>query len=70
MSKIEELTHQKINNIDVIEIAMAGNKRYILAFNSAMNIKNNQSNTFTSNGSKYQFYGRFKLFEINFLSLL
>jgi hypothetical protein len=64
VSKLEKLTHQKIKNIDVIEIGMVGNKRYLLAFNSATNIKNNQSNTFTSNGSKYQFYGRFKLFQI------
>ena len=64
VSKVQKLLHQKIKNIDVVAISLEGNKRYLLAFNSAENIKSNQSNTFSFNGSTYQFDGRFKLFEI------
>ena len=64
VSKVQQLTHQKINNIDLVEIILSGNKHYLLAFNSTDEIKSNQSNTFSFNGSKYQFDGRFKLFNI------
>ena len=64
VSKVQQLTHTKINNIDLVEIILSGNKHYLLAFNAADKIKNNQLNTFSFNGSKYQFDGRFKLFNI------
>jgi len=64
VSSIKKLSHQKAKDIDVVEIIFEGDKRYLLAFNSAENIKSNQSNTFSFNGSTYQFDGRFKLFEI------
>lgn len=64
VSKIEKLSHKKIKNIDVVEIIFTGDKRYLLAFNSAENIKENQLNKFSFNGSKYQFNGRFKFLEI------
>ena len=64
VSKVQQLTHTKINNIDLVEIILSGNKHYLLAFNAANKIKNNQLNTFSFNGSKYQFDGRFKLFNI------
>ena len=64
VSKVQQLTHQKINNIDLVEIILSGNKHYLLAFNSTDEIKSNQLNTFSFNGSKYQFDGRFKLFNI------
>lgn len=64
VSKVEKLSHKKIKNIDVVEISLEGNQRYLLAFNSAKNIKSNQSNSFIFNGSTYQFDGRFKLFKI------
>lgn len=65
VSKIEKLTHQKEKDVDVIEILFAGDKRYLLAFNATKNIKNKKVNTFSFNGAKYQFDGRFKLFELN-----
>lgn len=64
VSKIRNLSHRRYNNIDVVEISITGDKYYLLAFNSAKNINNRQSNTFSSNGIKYQFDGRFKLFKI------
>ena len=64
VSKVQQLTHKKINNIDLVEIILSGNKHYLLAFNATDKIKNNQLNTFSFNGSKYQFDGRFKLFNI------
>jgi len=64
VSKVQKLSHEKINNIDLVEIILSGNKQYLFAFNSAEKIKNNQLNTFSFNGSKYQFDGRFKLFNI------
>lgn len=64
VSTIEKLSHKKINNIDVVAISFEGNKRYLLAFNSTESFKSNQSNTFSFDGSTYQFDGRFKLFEI------
>ena len=74
VSKVQKLSHQKDNNIDIIEIGLAGDKHYLLAFNateieseieSENNTKNNQVNKFSFNGAKYQFTGRFKFFEIN-----
>ncbi len=64
VSKIQKLSHHKAENIDVVEILFEGNISYLLAFNSAENIKSNQSNSFIFNGSTYQFDGRFKLFKI------
>ena len=64
VSKVQQLTHKKINNIDLVEIILSGNKHYLLAFNATDKIKNKQLNTFSFNGSKYQFDGRFKLFNI------
>jgi len=61
VSSVQTLSHQKIDNIDVVEIILSGNKHYLLAFNT---IEKNQLNTFSFNGSKYKFDGRFKLFEI------
>ena len=64
VSKVQKLSHKKVKNIDVVAISLEGNKRYLLAFNSAKNVKANQPNTFSFNGSTYQFDGRFKFFEI------
>ncbi|XQW87019.1 heparinase II/III domain-containing protein [Thalassotalea piscium] len=64
VSKIQKLSHQQDNNIDILEIVLRGNKRYLLAFNSAENLTNHLVNTFSFNGASYQFDGRFKLFEI------
>ncbi|ASP48646.1 alginate lyase [Cognaticolwellia beringensis] len=64
VSSIENLSHQKVNNIDVVEINFVGNQRYLLAFNSANNIEKEQSNSFSVNGINYKFEGRFKLFSI------
>lgn len=64
VSKIEKLSHQKYENIDVVEIKFSGDKRYLLAFNTAKNIQDNQLNTFSFNGSEYQFNGRFTFLEI------
>ena len=64
VSSIENLSHQKVNNIDVVEISFVGNQRYLLAFNSANNIEKEQSNSFSVNGINYKFEGRFKLFSI------
>ena len=64
VSSIKALAHQKIKNIDVVDISFKSGERYVLAFNAAEKIKSNQINTFLFNGSKYQFEGRFKLFEI------
>ncbi|ASP50014.1 heparinase II/III domain-containing protein [Cognaticolwellia beringensis] len=61
VSKVEALTYKKINNIDLVDIVFSNNKHYLLAVNTT---KNNQLNTFSFNGSKYQFDGRFKLFDI------
>jgi len=72
VSKVQKLSHQKDNNIDVVGISLAGGKHYLLAFNSNEKVsesenktKNNQLNKFSFNGSKYQFTGRFKFFEID-----
>ena len=64
VSQVEKLSHQKINNIDLVEIILGANKRYLLAVNTADKIKDNQLNTFSFNGSKYHFDSRFKLFDI------
>ncbi|WP_189378848.1 heparinase II/III domain-containing protein [Thalassotalea profundi] len=64
VSKVNKLSHQKIENIDVIEITLTNNKRYILAYNAQQNIKDKHVNRFSFNGSTYQFDGRFKLFDI------
>ena len=64
VSKVHTLKHYKDKNIDVIELKFLNNKRYLLAFNTAKNITTNQSNTFSFNGSDYQFNGRFKFLEI------
>ena len=64
VSSIEKLTHNKVDNIDVIEISLVGNQHYVLAFNSADTFKAKQLNSFIHNGEKYQFNGRFKLFTI------
>lgn len=64
VSSIEKVTHKKHNNIDVIEILFMGKKRYIFAFNTTKNVTNAQVNNFSFNGTKYQFNGRFSLFEI------
>lgn len=64
VSKIEKLSHQKYENIDVVEIKFFDDKRYLLAFNAAKNIQDNQLNTFSFNGSEYQFNGRFTFLEI------
>ena len=65
VSEVKKLSHQKINNIDVVELAVTSGQRYVLAFNAAKNFKGKQSNSFVFNGAKYRFNGRFKLFEIN-----
>jgi hypothetical protein len=64
VSKIEQLSHTKDNNIDVVEVNFKSGKRYVLAFNSTRLSKSKQLNTFSLNGIEYQFNGRFKLFEI------
>ena len=64
VSKIEKLSHKKNDGIDVVEIELIGNKRYLLALNLAEDIKDNQLQTFLFNGSKYYFTGRFKFLEI------
>lgn len=64
VSKVQKLSHQKENSIDLVEITFTGGKRYLLAFNLAESIEVNQMNTFTFNGSKFQFDGRFKFLEI------
>jgi len=64
ISKLQTLSHNKNNTIDIVAISFSGNKRYLLAFNSAEKSKENQLNTFSFNGTKYQFNGRFKFFEI------
>ena len=64
VSKIETLSHQNNNNIDVVELGVTGGKRYLLAFNTAQSLKGNQVNNFEFNGTKYDFNGRFKLFVI------
>jgi len=64
VSKIETLSHQNNNNIDVVELGVTGGKRYLLAFNTAQSLKGNQVNNFEFNDTKYDFNGRFKLFEI------
>tara|TARA_R110001592_G_scaffold25804_2_gene97572 strand:+ start:158 stop:2398 length:2241 start_codon:yes stop_codon:yes gene_type:complete len=61
VSSVETLSHQKINDIDVVEIMLSGDKHYLLAFNAT---EKNQRNAFSFNGSKYKFDGRFKLFGI------
>jgi len=65
VSKIQALSHHKINNIDAVEISFINGKRYLLAFNATKDIETNQLNQFSFNGFKYQFNGRFKLFEAN-----
>jgi len=65
VSKIQALSHQKISNIDVVEISFLDGKHYVLAFNAAKDIDTNQLNQFSFNGFKHQFNGRFKLFEVN-----
>ena len=64
VSSVKNLSHQKINNIDVVELVVSGEQRYLLAFNASQNIAGNQLSTFSFNGSKYHFDGRFKLFDI------
>ena len=63
VSNINKLSHQKENDIDVVEIVFSDDIRYLLAFNTAKNNNTNQLNQFSFNGFKYQFNGRFKLFE-------
>ncbi len=66
VSKIQQLAHQKINNIDVVEISFATElnttKRYLLAVNLQASAK---YNTFTYQNNDFSFNGRFKLFELN-----
>ncbi|WP_252738789.1 heparinase II/III family protein [Colwellia sp. D2M02] len=64
VSSIEQLAHHKDKHIDIIEIKLAGGKRYLLAFNATEKVNANQINTFLFNGAKYQFDGRYKLFNI------
>lgn len=64
VSKVQQLTHHTFNNIEVIVIQFSDEERFLLAFNSTDNIDKKQKNTFSFNGSKYQFDGRFKLFDI------
>lgn len=64
VSKIQQLSHQKINDIDVVTVNFSDKETYLLAFNSTENVNKNHKNTFSFNGSKYEFNGRFKLFDI------
>ncbi len=64
VSKIQALSHHKINYIDVVEIKFIDGKRYLLAFTATKDIETNQLNQFSFNGFKHQFNGSFKLFEI------
>ncbi|WP_353537457.1 heparinase II/III family protein [Colwellia sp. KU-HH00111] len=64
VSRVQTLSHQKNKDIDIVELTTTGGKRYLLAFNAAENVNNKQSNTFLFNGTKYQFSGRFKWFEV------
>ncbi len=64
VSSVKQLSHQKDNSIDIVELALTNGGRYLLAFNNAQGTKKNQLNTFSFNGSNYQFEGRFKLFDI------
>lgn len=63
-SKLQTLLHSKDNNIDIVAISFVGGKQYLLAFISDRNTDAKQLNTFSFNGSKYQFTGRFKFFDI------
>ncbi len=63
VSKIQKLSHQKANNIDLVEITFLDKRSYLLAFNAANGIETNRVNKFSFNGVKHQFNGRFKLFE-------
>lgn len=64
VSEIKQLSHKKINQVEVIEIGFSDEQHYLLAINPAENVKHNQKSIFSFNGSKYQFDGRFKLFDI------
>jgi hypothetical protein len=64
VSKVKQVSHHKDNNIDVVEISFKGGKHYLLAFTSAEYSKKNPLHTFSFNGSKYQFDGRFTFLEI------
>jgi hypothetical protein len=64
VSKLKNLSHKKVNEIDVVEVKFIYGKHYLIAITSTKKINNKQVNTFSFNGSKYQFDGRFKLFEI------
>lgn len=64
VSRIQTLSHQKDKKINVLEIGLSGNQRYLLAFNATEKVKSNHKNSFSFNGVTYQFEGRFKLFEI------
>jgi len=64
VSKIQTLSHHKINNLDVVELSFVDGKHYLLAFNAGKDMEANQLNQFSFNGFKHQFNGRFKLFEV------
>lgn len=65
VSDVKKLSHQKINNIDVVELVLTSGQSYLFAFNSVTNLQGTQSNSFVFNNNKYHFNGRSKLFEMN-----